>query len=110
MTDTPDILSTLDRLAEKATERPWADIESRVFVNKPSYIYNSGERNSPDSAFIITLVNAYPQLAARLRAAEAVCAVVTSNVEASSQALHAWFRNLEVATAAWRKLRDGGSE
>ncbi len=126
---TRDILDELDEKAVRATARPWtaeyryvgcadneADLSELEMARQSGLGGNIVESPEPDRgqldavdlAFIVSLVNAYPQLAARLRAAEAVC-------EVAQEFLHDFCHEktctpgaLQRVLEAWRRARSGG--
>lgn len=104
-----DVLDKLDQLAEQATARPWPDWrEEKICAASLQVIASLPQA---DAAFIVALVNAYPALAARLRAAEAVCEKLRRHFGPEYATSNWEIRNdTRAALEAWRLLRDAGGD
>lgn len=112
---TDDLLERLDKLAAKSPGGEWYVSGTGYVCARGSGIVISSDAVLPqDAAFIVSLVNAYPALAARLRAAEKVCEAASKSWEHKS-GCNAYFNDecdcgfwqMRDALEAWRRARSG---
>lgn len=106
-----DIVVELDALAEKA-RLPFLEVDtehcnSKRFAQIPAAdIDSDGFLPIAHAAFIVALVNAWPGISARLKAAEAVC-VAAEKDGARRWCAHTWGAPcIDCLAFDWRRLRE----
>jgi hypothetical protein len=107
-----DIIDQLDALAEKATAGPWRSVTVTLGEDGEDGYESVGPRHEysddgeqlarADADFFVALVNAWPAIRDRLRAAEAVAETVASYTIADNR--DGLLHKLE----NWRRVRGGG--